>query len=434
RRQAVRARHADTMPSGRSRHRGRLARLLLRTPAKGYLHARQWRYIQKLTAKFERHEWQDALSTAIALGPSGPAWLRLRLPKPRTSLSLETTGASSALPVDLVAQVHLRRLYVQAAEELEERQRISEAVFVRAVLLGDTAAAVDLLERNGQVRTAAELAEARRMPAAMIVRLWWRAGDRERAVAVARSRGAFATALTRLAEVDPAGALELRREWVRDRQEAGDRVGAVEAAWSEPALRPLIEVDLEAGTTPEAGPIAGHLLPYRLAMDPSPPLVERVEALLKDQSDATRRTRDRLLLALADVPIKDGLVDRRVATAAVLRLVQEPRTTASSRLLHQLGRRADPLVRADLPTPPPTVHGATIEVTAPEEAGDVPLTDAVALSTRDILVAYGGAGVQLLTADGRVRARWDVPAHQLVVADSGATALLVRLAGQLSDV
>lgn len=41
------------------------------------------------------------------------------------------------------------------------------------------------------------------------------------------------------------------------------------------------------------------------------------------------------------------------------------------------------------------------------------------------LVAFGAAGVRLLTADGRVKARWQVPADRLVVADHGHSALLL---------
>ena len=50
--------------------------------------------------------------------------------------------------------------------------------------------------------------------------------------------------------------------------------------------------------------------------------------------------------------------------------------------------------------------------------------DAVCLPA-GVLVALGGDGVRLLTPDGRVRARWDVPADRLVVADHGLAALLV---------
>ncbi len=52
------------------------------------------------------------------------------------------------------------------------------------------------------------------------------------------------------------------------------------------------------------------------------------------------------------------------------------------------------------------------------------MRDAVALPT-GVLVAFGAAGVRLLTADGRVKARWQVPADRLVVADHGHSALLL---------
>ena len=52
------------------------------------------------------------------------------------------------------------------------------------------------------------------------------------------------------------------------------------------------------------------------------------------------------------------------------------------------------------------------------------MRDAVTLPT-GVLVAFGAAGVRLLTADGRVKARWQVPADRLVVADHGHSALLL---------
>jgi hypothetical protein len=56
------------------------------------------------------------------------------------------------------------------------------------------------------------------------------------------------------------------------------------------------------------------------------------------------------------------------------------------------------------------------------------------LAGEALLVAGGDFGVRLLTPDGRVRARWDVPAHQLIVADHGGSALLAARRGTISEV
>jgi hypothetical protein len=49
-------------------------------------------------------------------------------------------------------------------------------------------------------------------------------------------------------------------------------------------------------------------------------------------------------------------------------------------------------------------------------------------------VAHGDHGVRLLTMDGRIRARWDLPVHALVVADHGGSALLIRRSATLSTI
>ena len=92
----------------------------------------------------------------------------------------------------------LRTLYAAAAQDLERTGRIDEAAFVHVELLGNVESAVQLLERHRRYRLAAELAEGRELAAERVVRLLWLAGRREHAIAVARARGAYQTAIERL--------------------------------------------------------------------------------------------------------------------------------------------------------------------------------------------------------------------------------------------
>ena len=78
--------------------------------------------------------------------------------------------------------------------------------------------------------------------------------------------------------------------------------------------------------------------------------------------------------------------------------------------------------------------GASLVHDAPAEAGQLPLHDAVTLSRALVLTAHGDLGVRLVGPDGRVRAGWDVPAHQFVVADHGANVLLVALRGRTREI
>lgn len=162
----------------------------------------------------------------------------------------------------------------------------------------------------------------------------------------------------------------------------------------------------------------------------------RRPALLEDSSRELRRSRERFIATLAGLEGRDPAHDRRLCTAAVRSALQLEATQANRQQLRALTRRADPLVAADLPSRPAGTRykNEPIDLTAPTDPGQLPVYDAVTLGGRALLVAHGDLGVRLLTLDGRARARWDVPAHQLVVADNGSSALLVRRAGSTCDI
>jgi hypothetical protein len=91
---------------------------------------------------------------------------------------------------------------------------------------------------------------------------------------------------------------------------------------------------------------------------------------------------------------------------------------------------ADPALSADLPAAgwpemarrPLALAADTQDWFAPE-AGLQAILDVVALPDGEFLVALGEAGAVRVDARGRRRARFAVPAHQLVIADDGGTAL-----------
>ncbi|KJY34907.1 bpX6 domain-containing protein, partial [Streptomyces sp. NRRL S-495] len=173
-----------------------LARFTLRTPAAHLLHQRHTRYLRDLTRAFEQHRWDDALRDALPLAgrergdtAAGRPWFSLALPK-RFSGKLRPTPhrvgpvATNAFS-GLAVHQHLTELYRAAAERLEQQGRFDEAAFVLADLLAAPAEAVALLDRHDRLTQAAELAEGRELAADLVVRLWWRAGDRARAVRTA---------------------------------------------------------------------------------------------------------------------------------------------------------------------------------------------------------------------------------------------------------
>ncbi|WP_380282061.1 bpX6 domain-containing protein [Kitasatospora purpeofusca] len=432
--------------AGRSWLGDRLARLTLRTPAAHLLHQRHVRYLRELTRAFEQHRWDDALRDALPLASrqSGAAparaWLTLSLPK-RFTGPLRATPATGGPTVTTpfhgpTAHAHLTELYRGAAERLERQGRIDEAAFVLADLLDAPAEAVALLERHDRLAPAAELAEGRELPADQVVRLWWRAGEHERAVRTAHRRGAFAAAVDRLAATDPRAARALRAAWAEHCRAAGDRLGAVEAAWPDAELRPSIAADLRDAVA-LGGPVRGRALPYLLALGAGEATRALARAVLDGDGDPHTTGRSALAAALADLPAADEATDRELTTAAARAAVRDggfggahgggPGDAAEKALFDRLLRRADPLTAADLarPRPLPRLRTTAPAYTAADRPGTLPVLDAALLASGSLLVACGQAGVRLLAPDGRTRARWDTPADRLVLADHGGSALLV---------
>ncbi|MFF2148509.1 bpX6 domain-containing protein [Kitasatospora sp. NPDC058190] len=434
---------APARPRPPRRPRGQwLAELALRSPARALFQDRHVRYLEQLIRSFRRRHWEDALRDALPLseGGSRQRLLTLRLPD-RYAGELRPspqqpggTLLSSPVSGPTVHQL-LTDLYREAAEALEQDGRIDEAAYVLADLLAAPAEAVALLDRHGRTTQAAELAEGRGLAAELVVRLWWRAGQRERAVRIAQRRGAFAAAVERLGATDPAAARELRAAWAEHRRRAGDRLGAVEAAWPDETLRPGLVGDLREAL--ELGGAAhGRALVHLLALGED--AAEPARALLT--ADAPGSERAAALTALAELRCADPVLDRELATAAVRSFVRTDglagrREARGAGSVHaRLLKRADPLVAADLARPRPVrPGGGPLLVTAADRVGTLPVLDAAYLDSGAVLVACGQAGVRLLGPDGRTRARWDVPADQLVLADHGGTALLAARYGEVRE-
>ncbi|MET8525937.1 bpX6 domain-containing protein [Micromonospora sp. NPDC005172] len=438
---------AAAPPTGRSVSsggwwQGLLTRLVLATHAARLAADAQHRYVRRLSAAFARRDWDTALRGAIGVGGSGGR-PTLRLPRPRTGELVpqpHRTGGT-AVPLGPDAVRHLRTLYRQAVSELDRAGRVEESAFVLADLLDVPVEAVSLLERNRRYRLAAALAEGRDLDPDLAVRLWWRAGERDHALQVARTRGAFAGAVERLAGVDVAAARQLRVEWVRARQAADDHIGAVEAAWPDEGLRPLVVTNIQAGMA-LGGHTSGHLFAHLVTWRPNTETVAAAIALLDGRDPELAAAQRGFLAALAELRSADAARDRQLCTAALRLLVRDRADDPADgderrRIAGRLRQRADRLAAADLPPLPAgraAGRGVRVDILAPDEAGQLPIHDAVLLSGRVILTAHGEFGVRLVGLDGRVRARWDTPAHQLVVADHGGSVLVVAQRGATCEI
>jgi hypothetical protein len=412
----------------------RFVQLLYWTRIARVLGARQARYLQEMLEMFDRGDIQDALRHAIPLNDERTAAaLRTAFarPTPRADLTISPRAAAStstlSLGSDLFALV--RQKYERAARTLEAQKRIEEAAFVWAELLGDAEAAVALLERNGQLRKAAQLAEGRELAPGLVVRQWFLAGDQSRAIAIAKRYRAFADAIARLEKSNrlTRAAERLRLLYGDALAEAGDYAGAVDVLWPLDTARKLAASfllrALEAG-----GAQAGRSLARMLAvqLEPTQALLERVRQLASDATPHAAMTRLAFAHALlAQQPATPLLRSgARAALRALLGdaargwLVLERRTR--ERLLDLA---EDGALRADLPML--SDRGGRMALAlrstpiaqriAASDVGSIAIEDAALLPDGRALLALGELGMRSYRADLRSFVALSEPAHSLVV-------------------
>ncbi|HYU34290.1 MAG TPA: bpX6 domain-containing protein [Thermoanaerobaculia bacterium] len=402
-------------------------------------------YIQQMMELFERGELREALRYAIPLGGAAGEALRgfpLRLPGPRRDLEIRPgiPRTHAALPTSNDLYDELQRLYRTAFERLAAQGHIEEAAFLLADVLLASEEAVAFLERHGRMRLAAEMAEARNLPPGLVVRQWFLAGDRQRALRTARRTGAFADAVTRLERSRRhQEAQALRLVWGHDLAEAGAYVAAVEAVWPVPEAHRLalrwMDRAIEQGGAP-----AGRMIARKLALVPDEFETTRDQAVMLLESWRAEGASARLAFAET---LRQGprTPETMTLARAAVRTVARDSGRFGARMAPDQFRRLvtfadDGALRADapalpLPDPGPWVARDTpwtIEI-GPSDVGVMAACDAAFLPNGLTLVALGEAGVRLISRAGRTVAEVDQPAHRLVVSDSGNRALALAPRG-----
>ncbi|HEU4535869.1 MAG TPA: hypothetical protein VFS00_17215, partial [Polyangiaceae bacterium] len=463
--------------------RALLTRLLLRTRLGQIFGRRQAEYVRTMLRMFDEGDLDQALRHAIPLdeggGGGGPPALGVPQPRADLTIGLAEAGGGPALRFSENLFDHLRRLYRQAFERLDAQGRHREAAFVLAELLRQSEEAVSYLERKGELRLAAELAEARSLPPALVVRQWLLARDARRAVLLARRHDAFAPAVERLG--DSVEGRHLRRLWAETLAEAGRYAAAVEVALPLAEARRLAlrwaDLGIELG-----GEGGARLLARRPALEaglakPVPVLVREAEgrgpvveargALLaqlvaaveakRREAEAYERLRPTLegwlgaegpgahalRLALADQlgrePSRPAV--RAMAGATLRALLREYPGAASAwgrRECEALARASgDAALEADLPPLPARApadrsgrEGGPLALDFDAtDAGTQAAYDAAPLPGGRLLVALGEGGAVLLGPAGKRLASFPRPAHSLVVSDEGDRALALAPRG-----
>lgn len=380
----------------------------------GWIQDRHERQLNGLLERFGS-DLEEALRQAIPLG--GEAGLESAshpaLSAPRRRASLRPSGQASTVSRHFDASESLfdalRAAYERAAEQLEAQGRFEQAAFVLSNLLGDTARAIDLLERHERYALAARLAAERALPD-RAVRLLLLAGDVGGAIAMAHRHDCFDQAVRALPVEDARG---LRAAWAAHLVGAGRLSAAVDAVWADPVLRVAAAPWLRTLATGRGVGWARALVRWH-ALD-----TQRSSEVFEEALAGSVEERAALVAAL--VP---EAWERRLARAA-LQDAGLPGADAGalSRMLRQPGLIDLRVDRAAAPS-----SEAVGELVVPEP-GTWAVRDALQ-SPVGRLVALGEGGVVWVGHDGEIRRTWPDPVTHLVREEEGFRAIGLHPAGE----
>lgn len=150
---------------------------------------------------------------------------------PCSSLGLSSNASGYGVDLGDKLQQYLEQLYQRSFEKLDKAGRFQEAAFVKAQLLQNIHDAIEYLKSKGLTELAAQLAEAKSMPMVLIIRLWLKAGNKEKALWFALSSGQYSNVITLLENRDKDLAEQLRAQLVEQFCQEGKFVEAIEMGW-----------------------------------------------------------------------------------------------------------------------------------------------------------------------------------------------------------
>ncbi len=443
-------RDPSPVPGFFRRMTSRFKSLLWKSSLGSWLGRHHAKYLSDLFNLLESGSYEEALRRAIPTGGKGdgsgfkePMLLPFAGRDQLTLGGRTEAGPTLGLGEGLYAQ--LRAAYRQAFRDLDRQKRFHEAAFVLSELLQENDEAVTYLESNGLVQQAAKLAEARELAPGLIVRLWFRAGDRQRALALARRDGVFEDALTRLKGF-PDDAKAFRLLWAETLAEAGNYAGAVEVAKALDEATALCARWLELAI--QQGGVAGaHALVLKCRLQPKEfGSIRNYAAELLRRRDlfdgvalqemgrrlVSSTGRNRAEATLARCLVRALLRDRALGLNGV-----------EKQLLSELALMSgDGALVADLPTIPalkslPRLinRDERIKLTlSGADAGVTTVHDAVSLGGGRYLVAKGDGGAYLYNRHQKLVHHFDVPARQFVVSDQRSRVLALARRGELYSV
>lgn len=408
----------------------------------------QAKYLAEMMEMFERGDIEQALKHAIPLEDMQEIkriseqlpFLGFLRPRDHLQINYGRQGSSNS-SVHLENQWfdELRVLYRQTFDRLVAQNRFEEAAFVLAELLKSNHEAVEFLEKHGKFKLAAELAEARGLSKEIIVRQWFLAGEKRRAVQLAMLYNCFEYVVTKFEQENHPQAAVLREIWAESLAASGNYAAAVDVIWKlENRRAELAEVWLDRGIR-FGGTIAAALLAKKISLFPET-FADSKSALTKLLNENGREAREkRAAFANKALRLPANAELRRFSRALARRLLADAAaagnayvTPANLRELIEIS--GDYTLRTDLPkldkadakkNPP---ESFSIHLTK-HDRGAAQIFDAHLLPGGKIALALGEAGVKIVSEKGNTIAYFDHPAEKLVVSEAGTKAICLARRG-----
>ncbi|MBX2800678.1 MAG: hypothetical protein KTR31_23560 [Myxococcales bacterium] len=405
-------------------------------------------YLRRMMQLFDQGDWGEALRHAIPLsegsrsGATGrrPGWLRPRQTLAPTAASSEA-GQSLTMGGGLFGL--LEQMYRRAHHALDAQGRVQEAAYVLAELLGEVHEAVAYLERHGELGLAAEMAQTKELDDGLVVLLWLRAGETERALAWARLRRAFAAGVAGLAQRElREHEAALRRAWAEHEAAAGRHAAAAEVLWPLQDQRERAVTWLQHAMSVPGVAGARAWMRHALMHDDRELTLEGLTRLVRAQGvDGSAERAAAADLASAAQLRELGPLLRPLARALVADATRWPSRKTAQRA-RQVAAACDAALAADLPVLPHTqirpVEALGQAATKPLEGGvhaadmgTMPVYDAVDLPGGRWLVALGEAGLQIVSHTGQPQHSFLTPAHRLVPDGDRTRVIVVGRRGSL---
>lgn len=394
------------------------------------------KYLQKMMDMLNKGDFEQGLKHAIPLSKeAGAGQKRAGFLGPRSSLGLSGHGSGYGVNLGAKLQQYLEQLYQRSFEKLDKAGRFEEAAFVKAELLQNIHDAIEYLQSKGLTELAAELAEAKSMPMVLIIRLWLKAGNKEKALWFALSSGQYNNVITLLENRDKDLAEQFRTQLVERFCQEGKFVEAIEMGWPVKSLHDKLSKLLE-----------------QVSLDDSPSaLLIRVKALLLSANPEHKQQHAMALIShfedtrLLTLPLRQTaiseLVKLRVTEAnqavsvvakAALKSYFNDITLGNCDKNKQIQAALlllidDDLFKYDirrtsvkhinklksLATQTSTIQ---LQLDATPYANEI--LDMVLLADGNVLLALGEMGVILVNQNGKVIQRFNQPVHNFVPANN----------------